>query len=707
MKLDQTAIDYINTAFHEMKSKDDFLSLLNFVKKKIYGEQTHPFEIKNIHYYISSKSKQNRYTRFVIKKKSGGDRVIHSPVPGLKAIQKCINLVFQSTYKVNSAATGFVIGKSIVDNAIVHSGKNYVFNLDLKDFFSSIDQARLWGRLKVAPFNLNEQNGRLELANIIACLCCHEMEVERFDPINNQWYKVIKNVVPQGAPTSPTLINIICQRLDHYLSGVAKRFSLNYTRYADDITFSSDHNVYQKNHEFIIEVERIIKEQNFNIKDSKTHLQKRGYRQEVTGLVVNLNPNVHNKYIKQTRHWLYAWEKHGYEYASKFFIEQYLKDKINPKATIPDLSNVLSGKLNYLKMIKGFDNSTYTKLNDRFGVLLNTGAKKIERIEAGQSTVLEGTSEVENNEIFKLPVLHTPKELVRILDKFTLNNSALKYSTHNWDAGQDDEIFKDLPGFLKKARREFNPVSEHLKSLRKELHAKIISFLFYEKVADNGWGIYRVKFGWSSPELLEEMQINNNIKPENFTIPKNAQFLLKTKKGNETIQKFKQVIDIFKNEIEIRDETSILQDLLIEKHDKHLNGFEIREIKNLENTNFFTDVDYFSKALNLMFENIQKRPQHRFVSYILKDESDSYILEVIHHGSTAKGKSIKDKKLTLESGDFGTMKMHLLNLCEWSVESEFKEGPTRINFLDSNENTPPYVKIDEADGFKYIFKFYK
>ncbi len=706
MKLDQTVVDYINTTFHEMKSKDDFLSLLNFVKIKIYGEQTHPFETKNINYYISSKSKQHKYTRFVIKKKSGGNRVIHSPVPGLKAIQKCINLIFQSTYKVNSAATGFVIGKSIVDNAIVHSGKNYVFNLDLKDFFSSIDQARLWGRLKAAPFNLNEKNGRLELANIIACLCCHEMEVERFDSINDQWYKITKNVVPQGAPTSPTLINIICQRLDYYLSAVAKRFSLNYTRYADDITFSSDHNVYQKNGEFITEVERIIKAENFNIKESKTHLQKRGYRQEVTGLVVNLNPNVHNKYIKQIRHWLYAWEKYGYEYASNFFIERYLKDKINPKTATPDLSNVLSGKLNYLKMIKGFDNSTYIKLKDRFELLLNNAEIKIIDTQTVQSDIPEEASLTQKNKVLKLPIEHTPKELVRILNKFTLNNSALKYSTHNWDAGQDEDIFKDLPDFLKKARREFNPVSEHLKILRKELHAKIISFLFYEKVAEKGWGIHRVKFGWSSPELLKEMELTD-IKPENFIIPEKAQFLLETNGAKQTIQKFKQVIDIFKNEIEIRDENSVLQDLLIEKHNIHLNGFEIREVKNLENTNFFTDVDYFSKALTLIFENIQKRPQHKFVSYILKDESDSYILEIIHHDSTAKGKSIKDKKLSLESGDFGTMRMHLLNLCEWSVESEFKEGPTRINFLDSHENTPPYVKIDQAEGFKYIFKFYK
>lgn len=704
MKLDSSKTDFIYKAFHDMKSKEDFLILLNFAKKEIYGEQALPIEMRNLNYYISSGSKQNRYTKFTIKKKSGEDRIIHSPVTGLKVIQKCINLIFQSTYKANPAATGFVVGKSIVDNAKIHSGKNYVLNLDLKDFFSSIDQARVWGRLQAPPFNLNEQNGRLKLANIIACLCCHEMIVDRLDS-TNRWIKTVKNVVPQGAPTSPALINIICQRLDYYLSAVAKRFSVNYTRYADDITFSSDHNVYQKNGDFITEVERIIKDQNFSIKDTKTHLQKSGYRQQVTGLVVNHRPNVHGRYIKQIRHWLYAWEKHGFDYASNFFLEPYLKDKINPKTKIPDINNVLHGKLNYLKMVKGFDNPVYLKLNERFERLLISVTDKNDSDRSNQT--VSDSLETEKIDKIEIPFYHEPRALVKILHKFTLNNTALKYSTHNWDAGQDENIFRDLPDFIKKANKEFYPVSEHLKILKYELYAKITSFLFFEKVAEKGWGTHRIKFGWSSPELLAGMSNDPNLKPENFILPEKAQFLLSKNSSEETIQKFKQVIDIFKNEIEIRDENSVLEELLIDKHDTYLKGFKIKYITNLVNTNFFTDVDYFNKALNLVFENIQKRPEHREVSYIIKDESEYYILEIIHHGSTAKGKSFKHKKLSLQSGDFGTLKTLLFNLCDWSIETQFKEGPARINFLISNQNTPAFEKIDHAEDFKYIFKFYK
>ena len=260
---------------------------------------------------------------------------------------------------------GFVNGKSIVDNAKVHVGNHYVYNIDLKDFFPSIDQARVWGRLRNAPFNLNESQKRSELANIIASLCCHEMEVERLDD-SGSFVKVVKSVLPQGAPTSPTMSNIICERLDIRLAGVAKRFGLKYSRYADDITFSSMHNVYQKESDFLKEVERIIKDQKFNIKEAKTRLQKQGYRQEVTGLVVNEKTNVNKRYISQVRMWIYYWEQYGYEKATSFFAPKYSTDKGHTKQGKPSLENVLAGKLEYLKMVKGEKSSTYINLNERF-----------------------------------------------------------------------------------------------------------------------------------------------------------------------------------------------------------------------------------------------------------------------------------------------------------------------------------------------------
>jgi retron-type reverse transcriptase len=157
--------------------------------------------------------------------------------------------------------------------------------------------------------------------------------------------------------------------MDYLLSAVAKRFGLKYSRYADDMTFSSMHNVFQQDSEFLKELHRIIFEQGFHIKVSKTRLQKEGFRQEVTGLLVNEKVNVQKRYIKQLREWLYKWETYGYNKANTFFIQNYIKEKGNVKKSIPNMTMVLDGKLQYLKMVKGEKDGTYLKLKERFDAL--------------------------------------------------------------------------------------------------------------------------------------------------------------------------------------------------------------------------------------------------------------------------------------------------------------------------------------------------
>ena len=392
MRIPQENKTYIRETFAVMKSKEDFLALINYAKILIYPEKAVPFELKHINYHANPEANQNRYYQFSIKKKSGANRMINAPCKGLKAIQKCLNLIFQTIYEIHPAATGFVPGKSIVDNAKIHVGKFYVYNIDLKDFFPSIDAETINSRFLHPPFNLFENNGRNKLAQLCTWLCCHEIEVdlqvtnvqiqmdpkdqcdanvrlEEVLPTNNQSQKQIKSVLPQGAPTSPILSNIICESLDFKLSAVAKWFGLKYSRYADDITFSSMHNVFQDDSDFIKELQRVISNQHFQINESKTRLQKQGYRQEVTGLLVNEKPNVQHRYIKQLRMWLYYWEAYGYERANSYFIPQYKQQKGYTKKGKPNMLNVIAGKLDYLKMVKGHENASYLKLRNRFEIL--------------------------------------------------------------------------------------------------------------------------------------------------------------------------------------------------------------------------------------------------------------------------------------------------------------------------------------------------
>ncbi len=303
-----------------------------------------------------------------------------------------------------------------------------------------------------------------------------------------------------------------------------------------------------------------------------------------------------------------------------------------------------------------------------------------------------------------LPIIHSPRELVTLLKNFSINDSALKYTTHSWDAGRDAGIFKDITDFLSKAKEEYSSFSSHLILLSKNLNGKIYNFLFNNEISKKGWGLNRIKFGWSSPEIIEACNYNPDIKPEDIILPENYQIQI----AGITIQKFKQVIEVFKNEIEIRDENSALLNLILQKHDKYLISFSDPLIKNLENKTFYTDVQWLSKALDLIFEGIQKYPQHPVIEYIVtQSDNDRIVLNILHKDSYKQGLSIYDDKLTLKRGDFSTIKDKLTNLCDWSIESQFDEGFYRINYLVSEPDTPSHEMIESAEGFKHILTFYK
>ena len=359
----------IKMVFGLINTQKGFCDFLDLCQIYLYGNKI----IKIDQYLIKTLAHQKsekRYQSFQIKKKSGGERTIHAPKPELKVVLSCLNLIFQCIYSPPTAAYGFVENKSVADNAKLHCRNNYVFNLDLKDFFPSIEIGRVLNRLSHPPFNLNKDNGREQIGNYIAWLACDEMEVERM--IDGKIQKVVKRVLPQGSPLSPTLTNIICEKLDKQLTGVANRFGVRYSRYADDITFSSMHNVYQENSPFKNEVIRIINSQYFLINESKVRLQKQNVRQEVTGITVNSDINVTKSYVKRLRLWLSMWEKYGTDKAFELFLNGYKKDKGYTKKigqTSAFMENVIAGKLNYLKMIKGEENSTYLLLKTRYDKL--------------------------------------------------------------------------------------------------------------------------------------------------------------------------------------------------------------------------------------------------------------------------------------------------------------------------------------------------
>ena len=343
------------------------LHLLNIVKKSMLEDSGlehsyHPFSKCQINYYRNPNHIEKRYKQFSIKKKTGGFRTITAPqTKTFKMLLQCLNEIYKAFYTPSEYAMGFVEGRSIVTNAEIHKNQNYILNIDLKDFFPSITQARVWKRLQLKPFNFSDK-----IASIFAGLCCMKETIK-----DENGKESVRYVLPQGAPTSPIITNMICDTLDHRLAGVAKRFGLRYSRYADDITFSSMHNVYQKDGEFWKELNRIITQQGFTINEKKTRLQKLGERQEVTGVIVSKKLNVSQKYVKNIRNILYIWGKYGFIAAQSKFLPKYKADKGHVKKGNPDMINVLEGKLLYLKMVKGEEDSVYQRLWQKFEALKN------------------------------------------------------------------------------------------------------------------------------------------------------------------------------------------------------------------------------------------------------------------------------------------------------------------------------------------------
>jgi len=337
----------------ELKSK--FAALKT--RKDVAGLLEIDPQLLNYHLYISPRSK--RYTTFEIPKRSGGTRKITAPVTALKIIQGNLNQVLQQVYyeKRRPSVHSFIPNHSILTNAKTHLGREWVLNLDLKDFFPSITFPRVIGLFKKKPYEIPPP-----AATVLAQICCFE------------------DKLPQGAPTSPIISNMICAKLDNELNRFARKHRCKYTRYVDDITFSTNNYDFPSDLakinspgqvELGDELKLIIAQNWFEVNPDKVRLRRRNLRQEVTGLTVNDfsnsgRPNVRRQYIRQIRAMLHAWEKEGLVNAEKEFFKRHYKKHRAPFKKPPPLKHILNGKIGFLGMIIGKDSSVYLRYYHQF-----------------------------------------------------------------------------------------------------------------------------------------------------------------------------------------------------------------------------------------------------------------------------------------------------------------------------------------------------
>lgn len=328
--------------FKNIETKDDLLYVLNISSRK---------------YNYLVYQRKNLYTSFYINKKQGGFRKILSPCYDLKKIQKELNIVMSNNYEFNNETVhGFVKEHSIKTNATVHKDANYIVNIDLKNFFDNIHFGRVRGMFMKSPFNFSDY-----IATNLAKLTCYEKKL------------------PQGAPTSPTISNIICYRMDRELSHLCNKYNCRYTRYADDITISTKMLYLPKeiakfrDGQVILSsnITDIIKNEGFTINIDKLNISPNTDRQEVTGLIVNKKVNVQKVYIKKLRALLDNVSKYGFYLGGCKYFEKTLNDCSNKDYVEHRFINVLKGKIEFLKMIRGIGDYVYIKYASLFNELID------------------------------------------------------------------------------------------------------------------------------------------------------------------------------------------------------------------------------------------------------------------------------------------------------------------------------------------------
>jgi RNA-directed DNA polymerase len=316
-----------------------------------------------------------RYRAFEIPKRTGGMRPIHAPHGLLRELQDKMKADLDRLYQPHPSAHGFIVAKSVASNAKPHVGKRWVLNVDLEDFFPTINFGRVRGLFMKPPF---------DMAPPAATVCA---QIATF-----------KNGLPQGAPTSPALSNLIAVPLDRALLRLARYQHVTYTRYADDITFSTDdmqfpaglalrEQLADGSYTVVAgdELSKAVAASGFRMNTKKVRLQGRGVRQSVTGLGVNVHVNVTRERIRRLRAMLHAWNKFGLEAAGNEHFRRYRGRDMTkgPHDAGHAFRNIVYGHLSFVKMVRGTSDPVFLKLCSRVLELDRNPSKFVRQVVYG------------------------------------------------------------------------------------------------------------------------------------------------------------------------------------------------------------------------------------------------------------------------------------------------------------------------------------
>ena len=320
----------LTTLKNEILSVEDFYDLQLFLK--VDGRK------------LEDLINRPSYYTFEIPKKKGGHRKIQAPSADLLAVQKQLNHYFQAIYLPEkpkevhgfiNKPEGYEYCHSIVSNAKPHVNKKHVLNMDLKDFFPSISAKRV-RQILVKHLGINDS----QMADVLALLCTYQKSL------------------PIGAPTSPVLSNFACLEMDKELADYCLTHIIDFTRYADDLTFSCNEYLTET---IIQAIRTIVNKHEFTINEKKFRLLSSKSKQTVTGIIVNKKVNVDRTYIRNIRALLHHIKTEGIEEAAKkhykvSIADQFLQQKLLFK---------VKGQIDFVGQVRGKEDEIYLKLIDK------------------------------------------------------------------------------------------------------------------------------------------------------------------------------------------------------------------------------------------------------------------------------------------------------------------------------------------------------
>ena len=302
-------------------------------------------------------------------------------------------------------------------------------------------------------------------------------------------------------------------------------------------------------------------------------------------------------------------------------------------------------------------------------------------------------------------ITHEPEELVRLLSNFTIDKP-IKYTTHDWDFGELKKEYGNFDGYMDAVKKQFDTMKNELEEFSPNLYKKIYTFLIEENPDENYSWCHKthINIGWSSLKGLKEYCDAGN-KPDNFILSTPILY-----EGND-LTTFKDIINLFKQEIEIRENFKNLETLFTTQKNKL--GTGRNSIFNLDlsiaklNRQFYTDVEKFSNVLDKIFGEIKIRKDFPNLEVITTELEDRSIEIKIVQIDSISNKSASDLLKEIDDGDFAEIKLNLLNLCDWSIEGSFENENFRINYLHSNNEKEIVSFVEKPKGFTHIFRFYK